>query len=347
MKYLYKLSLLFIVITTIQCDSMKQEQKYEWGVDFGAAPNFPAELYLGYMEVDGEKSGVVIRGEGVVGGPRDEWGYGSASTELMPLPKKLHLIWMSFVEDQFYEAHIDLDTLKIKELFEKGYPVMLEDKITTQHEYKFFVNVAPGGTVAVWLSEGWGDNKTEVGFYPQIAQKTDVKWKDFNPMGLQDRKKYVQNRLNNHIPDSLQKHYKTSGIPFDRWEKLRKKYTYNLLFKKEDQQIFIDLYLINGEKRTLNNPWVEIDYKGEQLTLALPIKFRFAWREPNKIAYEAMIEIPEEEREKMTAFFEAHNNIASLYIEPYIPQYVRQIRMFLISGDDKIEIKTKPHEVFK
>ncbi|MFV0484291.1 MAG: hypothetical protein ACK5MG_09390, partial [Bacteroidales bacterium] len=62
--------------------------------------------------------------------------------------------------------------------------------------------------------------------------------------------------------------------------------------------------------------------------------------------YHVIVDIPETEIERMSNFFDEHEGKASFYIEPYIPEYVRQIKLFLINGDDKMEVNLAPHEVF-
>ncbi|MFV0345976.1 MAG: DUF2931 family protein [Bacteroidales bacterium] len=348
MKQTYTLILITLGICLLSCKSMKtKSNEYQWQACFQAAANFPSKLYSGYLY--NKETGVVLRGGGVDGEDYARWGYGGTSMggggKSRTLPTKLHLIWISFVEDQFYEARIDLDTAKINKMFKDGYTHSMRGKVMTLHDYEFIISVAPGGTVALWLEEGFGSFKTEIGFYQQVAKKTDIPWKELVPLG-NERDVLVPAMLKN-IPPELLKQYREDGIPFDKWENYRRKYNYNLLFREGDKQIFTFWYMFNGEKITINNHFILQNYAGEYMTKALPKQFDILWDEPNGITYHVIVDIPETEIERMSNFFDEHEGKASFYIEPYIPEYVRQIKLFLINGDDKMEVNLAPHEVFK
>ncbi|WP_239727507.1 DUF2931 family protein [Tenacibaculum finnmarkense] len=323
---------------------MEKEKKYEWRACFNGAGGFSVKLHNGFLSYG--DNGVGLRGGSGNGHPNATWGEGGTYTggDFMPIPKSLHLIWMSFIEDQFYEAHIKLDTLKIKNILDKGYNRFIDEKVVKRYSQVFVVNVMPGGGVTVWLDSG--DFNTEVGFYPQIATKTNINWKEFVPMGIQNRKKYIDIYLSD-IPNELLEQYKTEGLPLDRWAGYRDVFKYNLGLKEYDEQIFIHTYLFNGEQQLLKNKSINIDYKGAFLEQGLPKELRLVWKEEN-IYYTVNIKIKETELEKMKLFFKEHNNTATFKVETkYKNDPKGQIKLFLINGDDKEEVSLHPHIIYK
>ncbi len=338
--------LIFFATLNSSCSDMKyKEKKYDWRAGFSAAANFPSKLYTGYLY--SEKHGEVLRGSGVDGTPYVEWGMGGSSVgkDNIPLPTKLHLIWFCFVEDQFYEAHIDLDIEKIRAIFDKGYPDQNPPYgFRIRHDFEFLVNVAPGGTVAVWLWEGAGKNKTEVGFYPRVAKKIDVPWKKMVPLGS-PREIHVPNTVARNVDSSHLASYREQGIPYDRWANYRKKYQYNLLFREGDRPLYIYWHMVNGEKKNLENKFVGVRYQGEYHELALPRMIHFVWHEPepDENLYTVEAKILEREHDKMRSFFYRHEGKASFYIEPQS----LVLKLFLLSGDEKMEIELEEHEIFR
>src|SRR5690625_6974339 len=65
--------------------------------------------------------------------------------DLKPLPDRLKITFLSYLEDQFYEGVFDLPYETILSLFK-------EQSTNGGPEYhRIMVGVAPGGYVAVWL----------------------------------------------------------------------------------------------------------------------------------------------------------------------------------------------------
>ncbi len=236
---------LCFVLLLINCKSNKMEKDYIWMVSADAAKGFPATFHYGYLGDTG------IRGGGVLG---YGWGLGGTLTgsisEKRPLPKQLDLVWMSYVENQFYEGHFELDHQKIAAIFEKGYKNNTDKGVVMDHEFTFRINVAPGGTVAIWLMGQYGFQR-EVGFYQ--AKKTSVVWREFVPNGLQDRVLYVSNRLKKRVTKKQLEQYQNEGIPYEKWKNYRQQFEWKVSMKGETRFINLRAILFNGEQYTLKS----------------------------------------------------------------------------------------------
>ncbi|MBL4746159.1 MAG: DUF2931 family protein [Flavobacteriaceae bacterium] len=168
--------LLLITLVTSCQNKKNMNKEYEWRVSANAPKNFPATIYYASL------GGVEVRRDGTID---SGWGMSGSSVEgLKTLPKTLDLIWLSYIDNQFYKGNFKLDQEKIKHIFNEGFKDNFGKDNITYHDFSFVINVAPGGTVALFM-KGLGSFQRGVGFFK--AEKTDVKWKDFVPMGMQDR----------------------------------------------------------------------------------------------------------------------------------------------------------------
>ena len=328
--------LVCLCITTLtSCQNNKNTQKkYKWSVSGNAPKNFPATFH--YAAIDGEG----IRG----GGTLDSgWGLSGSSTgsdDPMPIPKTLEIAWMSYIENQFYKGVFQLDQQKIAQVFEEGYLYTEESGLKKLDDFHFVVNVAPGGTVVVWMLGDSGFQR-EVGFYQ--AEKTNFKWSSFVPMGMQDREKYVALYLDDIDKDSLKKHTE-NGIPFKRWANYRAYFSWKTTMPEKHTIDYLLYDCFNGERYYGENAAYHIN--DAYTKLPIPKEIIAGWEEEgNPYEYVVTLKIEESEYNKIAAFFKAHNNQGEFYIAPYIPKNIRKINLFLKSGDDKIAIALQPCQV--
>ena len=334
MKYIIILTLL---VTSVSCQNIKSKKKmndqYQWRVSANAPVGFPATIYYGDL------NGSDIRGDGVM---NNGWGLsGSATTGSNVLPKSLDLVWFSYLENQFYKGQFTLDQKKIKDVFEEGYKDDILEGIETFHDFHFVVNVAPGGTVALWM-KGLGNFQKEVGFFK--AEKTDIKWKDFVPMGLQSREEYVRLTLEEDLDKTLLAHYKNNGIPFERWKNYRKYFNIKTSMPSDYEICGLSYDCFNGERfYGLNSAY---NINNNYTSLPIPKEIILNWYEKDSdYKYVVVLNIKENQYQKMLDFFKTHDKQAEFYAEPHTPLKVREIKLFLKSGSDRLELELDPYSV--
>ena len=326
-----------LVLTLLfSCNNKKSNtiyNEYEWRVSVNAPKNFPATIYYAAL------GGVDVRRDGTI---NSGWGTsGSSSDGVKTLPKTLDIIWLSYIENQFYKGNFELDQEKIKAIFDEGFKDNYGEDIVTYHDFSFVINVAPGGTVALFM-KGLGNFQLEVGFFK--AEKTDIKWKDFVPMGLQDREKYVKGRLERNMNKDSLAYYKTNGIPFKRWGNYREYFNFKTIMPVDYNIVGLGYDCFNGERFYGENNAYHINENYNKLPI--PKEITINWiEEDNQYKYIAILNIKESEYSRISTFFKNNSNKAAFYIEPYIPVNVREIRLFLKSDTEKIEIEVLPYEV--
>jgi hypothetical protein len=106
-----KISILLLFAVII---SSCMEKKYEWSADISAPREYPIEVYTGAV------GGAFFSQMG--GFTNAGWGNaGSVDYIKAPLPDRLDMTWLSYVDDKFYTGDWKLPTEKIQELFDEGF----------------------------------------------------------------------------------------------------------------------------------------------------------------------------------------------------------------------------------
>jgi hypothetical protein len=134
-------SLLLFAVIISSC----MEKKYEWSADVSAPKEYPVEVYTGavggfyFSQMGGFRNG--------------GWGNaGSIDYIKAPLPDRLDMTWLSYVEDKFYTGEWKLPTEKIQQLFDEGFYSTIGGKEVIE-SYKFInIGFAPKGMVIVWVA---------------------------------------------------------------------------------------------------------------------------------------------------------------------------------------------------
>lgn len=313
------------------------DDKYEWSVTVNAPENFPATLHYGSL------SGKSIRGSATLD---SGWGLSGSFTSSMrdnrrELPKKLSLVWMSWLENQFYEGSFELDQKKIKAIFEKGFKEDTYKGVVISHKLSFIVNVAPGGGVAIWVV-GIDGFQREVGFYQ--AKKTAVLWKDFNSRGEQDREKVVK-VYTDEIPPEIVADYKANKLSFKKWETYRQPFTWSVYIKDKPHMVFLNAYAFNGEEYRIDDDSLKI--KEDSIYSALPKKLKMQWEEPDQVkeCFTATCVFKEADYTAVAAAFKENNNTGSFEIVPYLDNNIKKLRLYLITGTKKQEIHLEENRV--
>jgi hypothetical protein len=253
--------LLFAIIT-----SSCMEKKYEWSADISAPKEYPIEVYTGAV------GGCFFSQMG--GFTNAGWGNaGSVDFIKAPLPDRLDMTWLSYVDDKFYTGDWKLPTEKIKELFDQGFYSTTGGKAVTE-PYKFInIGFAPKGMVIVWVA-GLG-RQVEVARFQ--AHETII-----DPRLITEDEKYMfrsgysQHRLENNfvIAQETRDQIKQYGYPPPEvYEAYREKYLWKPRVILPEGSRITSLYIkmCNGE---IEDP---LDKPIDQQSRAIPYEFEIYW----------------------------------------------------------------------
>ncbi|WP_164875558.1 DUF2931 family protein [Apibacter sp. HY039] len=349
------------ITLTLSCQNNNQmNEKFEWGETISCPPGYPVDVYRGGLQsVDGGFTSLYLGTHSGIEG----WGSEgrSMSDGKKTVPNHLHVIWLSYAEDCFYEVDTDIDYEKMVKLFKQGYytpsssasrPEPFKEKYN-----RIIVGFAPGGTVVVWLA-GVG-RQIEIGSYQgkkATIPQDQIDQLDYPIKNIFDPE-YRKNILKNPgiVPKEIQEENKTQPIPFGLWDSYRKKYNWKASFKLPDNGISkkIIFYYYNGEREILFgqseiNKYVDIpsELKWNNLKKPpIPKELKISWLN-NNILYVG--EIAFNEKEIFSAFeevFREHpEGKAELIIRVNNAQDDASI---LLSGNGKeIWIKDSVIEIF-
>lgn len=242
------------------------EKKYEWSADICAPREYPIEVYTGAV------GGYFFSQMG--GFSNGGWGSGNGDSNIKaPLPDRLDMTWLSYVDNKFYTGEWELPKEKIKQLFDEGYycrPGLGKEK----ESYSIIkVGFAPKGMVVVWVM-GAGQ-QVEVARFQ--AHETTI-----DPKLITEEEKYMfrenysQDRLTNDfvISKELRAHITKFGYPVPEvYETYREKYMWKSKVILPEGCKINSLYIkmCNGENV---DPY---DKPLEMKNRAIPFIFQIYW----------------------------------------------------------------------
>lgn len=263
----FKYFFVLLIFTQISCQEKTQTQKkqeimkYEWTEGTSAPLGYPMEVYNGGIECEG---GEWVGLSGGITPAASAWGVSSfgMSNSFKSLPSKLDFIWMSYMENQFYQIDTDIDLNKIKEFFSKGYFKKVTNgtgKIEHLNYDMISVGMAPGGVVVVWVA-GVGVQK-EVGRYQ--GKKVTIPDSEIAKLDSHEnrfwRKDYLNEVFNNGkvIPTKIREENKDKPIPFGLWDVYRTRFSWKPVFDLPEKARLNPLTdagidMINGEREQLD-----------------------------------------------------------------------------------------------
>jgi len=172
------------------------------------------------------------------------WGQSFRSVQtsqiMKPVPVLLDVTWFSWTEDTFYSGCFELPKEKMAEMFKKGFISPHTGKRKTYSNV--MLGFAPGGEIAVWVG---GDGiQEEVAYFK--AKKADISWKRILDNEDVSRQEYITMTLEESIGREKMDKLAKYGIPYGRWQGLRKRYPWTPLVEVKDPVImWVDYY--NGE----------------------------------------------------------------------------------------------------
>jgi hypothetical protein len=298
----------------------KDLTEFNWIATESAPANYPMQIMRGggfsYHGVDDD--GLYIPSGGVLyggwGNPRSSHVVGPA---LKPLPDKLDILFYSYLEDTFYRGHFDLPYDKILNLFREG--AVLDP--TNPIYNRIMVGVAPGGTVAVWVT---GRKTVEVFFGK--ALKTDVDWGKALDYPADERAGFIARRLASATKPDILASIRKNGIPFDRWSGYRAQYHWVPTFKDERLPKYINVIYFNGENNRLNFSLEEKDISQPR---PVPSEISFSYlMKGEKEADVFIIHFNEEEIYSAFKKLGSNQDLLRFEFEPKLPKPSTIIRLY-------------------
>ena len=317
--------------------------KFEWKASESAPENFPMKIIRGNLHYHGDASG---DGLYVPSGGRinDGWGRMISShitgPDLKPLPDKLDITFFSYMEDTFYQGSFDLPYDKILRLFreDEARPKKKDRQgKDMKNDYRIIVGVAPGGTVAVWVT---GTGSTEV-FFGQ-ANKVELDFvKAIGAAPNAERSGYVKRRLEHAVPPDVLAAIRKNGIPFQQWANYRTPYQWVPTFAVSHPPTEIGMNFFNGESAYYNFP-MEPVFTATPHPVPNEIEFHYAVNGEGAKDYYIL---RFDEAEMLTVFARLGANHKSLQLEfdPKLPKEQTQVRL----RNDKEAIPLKKFTVKK
>jgi hypothetical protein len=277
MNKIIKYLLSFLFFTQISCQEKKEHQKtktmtkYEWTEGTSAPLGYPMEVYKGGIECEGgEWVGLSF---GIVPG-NHSWGSinNGMSNGFKSLPRRLDFIWMSYMENQFYQIDTDIDTEMIRKYFSKGFEIKGASGKGQHLNYDVIsVGMAPGGVVVVWVAGiGW---QKEIGRYQ--GKKVTIPESEIAKLDSHEnrfwRKDYLEmvHTREQIIPKKIQEENKGKPIPLGLWDVYRTRFSWKAVFELPENAKLnplrdVGITMINGEKEQFDaakNPLSDYDFR--------------------------------------------------------------------------------------
>jgi len=340
---------LFLGTTLGSCQSKKTKQinqpetknemkKFEWRPTESAPKKYPIEIYQGVIGCeDGSLIKIPSGGRTVHNGWGETGSTYVVGDDFKSVPQNLKLTWLSFTENTFYTGDFELPADDIKAYFEKGYT----DHLGKHETYSnLIIGMAPGGSVSVWLFGA--DKSVEVAHF--MVAKTEISMKDFNPSGIQDRKKYVESTID-YLPENIKQELQETGIQKENWESYRKSFPwkFNYQFKTTGTPAEIRTKFFDGSHYYYQTTNPEI---ADYTELPVPKEIGFKWYDKDKNKFGADIEFDEQEIYQAfeTIFKNIANKTVNLIIQ--VDTYNSEIDLSLDSENETIALKKTKIKVY-
>ena len=242
------------------------EKKYEWAADICAPREYPVEVYTGAA------GGYFFSQMG--GFSNSGWGgLGSIDYIKAPVPDRLDMTWLSYVDNKFYKGEWKLPTEKIKELFDEGFPAKpgLEN-VRESYDY-INIGLGPKGMVVVWVA-GAG-SQVEVARFQAHETVIDPKLITESEKYM-FRKDYAKDMLtyDGTISKDIREQIEKYGYPsLEAYEFYREKYLWKpkVILTEGSKLTSMYIKMCNGEKEDPYDKPIDMKYR------AIPYAFQIYW----------------------------------------------------------------------
>lgn len=242
------------------------EKKYKWGAFISAPREYPVEVYTGaagnvyFSQMDGfSNSG---------------WGgLGRLDYINAPLPEKLDMTWLSYVDNKFYTGEWKLPTEKIKQIFDEGFYYKSGDIVEIKSYKSLNIGLGPKGMVVVWAM-GSG-HQIEIARFQAHETTIDPKLISENEKYMFE-KDYAKDMLtyNGTISKDLREQIQKYGYPpIEAYEAYRERYLWKpkVILPEGCHITSIYVKMCDGEKEDPYDRPIDMKYR------ALPFTFEIEW----------------------------------------------------------------------
>lgn len=285
-----KLKLFLLCALFCFCSIQSQNKKYSWLGTVSAPQEYPVEIYKGALIADDFTYGF----DASWGTQNPGWGNAgktvSVKIEKMDLPHQLNFTWYSLTEKKFYTGKWNLNTEKIKNLFDEGFVDQDTRKRITYN--KLIIGLAPKGKVIVW-AKGLRNQK-EVGFFK--AHDTIIpKEKAYPEAQYMFADDFANRMLFKLFDPALREKINEEGYPAQyNYEVYRERYNWKPAVTLPEGAVWLDFGFIsyNGEEENLFAKSLKDNTYKER---AIPKSCGFYWRDKNKNRYAVWIDSFDEE----------------------------------------------------
>jgi hypothetical protein len=263
------ITVLTIIMSSVIEISSVIKKKYEWSAVVSAPREYPIEVYTGAA---GDYFFSQMGGFSNVG-----WGGGGIDNTIeAPLPDRLDMTWLSYVDNKFYTGEWELPTEKIQQLFDQGYySGPIEPGVDGEIYNNIQIGLAPKGMVVVWVCGSGSSNQVEVARFQ--AHETTI-----NPKLLTEDEKYMFEKdyakdmltYDGTISKDLREQLRLHGFPPPEvYEAYREKYLWKpkVILPEGCRINSLSIKMCNGE---MENPF---DKPLEQKHRAIPYVFEIFW----------------------------------------------------------------------
>jgi hypothetical protein len=219
-------------------------KKYEWSASNSAPKGCPMGITSGdFLFPNG--GSLYIPPKVLHAGWGTQVSVHAVGPDTKSLPDRMQVTFYSYLEDKIYQGSFRLPYDRIVDLFADGYPSHSEKSGWATFD-SIVAGVAPGGTVAVWVSGI--ERQVEVFF----GQAHEVKLNWHSTLGLPldvSRRETRESELAEELPRDPLIAQMMVSIPFDRWAAYRTRYQWRLKFENmgAPDDVWRILYL-NGER---------------------------------------------------------------------------------------------------
>jgi len=311
MKKIFNMLLLFVVsIQLAGCQQKKKEvmEQFEWEEWTSAPLGYPVEVYRGGLEL-ADESYVSLFQSTITG--RDGWGgLGSGmSSGIKPLPNRLNVTYLSYVENQFYHADCAIDYDKIVKLFNRPFQLRgASGNLRSKSYNRINVGFAPGGMLVVWVC-GAG-RSVEIGRYQ--AQKIVIPKQESDVLDAAEHLIFEETEVKrvmqseSIIPIEVQEANKNKSIPFGLWDSYRVRYNWIPIFQIQNEGTMGDFgfsyfngesdgYFYEKNKQSENNGELFYQLTHDDVALPIPSTVAFDWQDKNNKRYAGYFQFNENE----------------------------------------------------
>ncbi len=330
-KFPLKKSINFLLIFFAGSSLManaRELTEFNWLATESAPADYPMQIMRGgsFRYHGAENDGLYIPSGGTL---YQGWGNAisthAVGPALKPLPDKLDITFYSYLEDVFYQGSFDLPYAKILSLFREGVAVDANSPVYN----RVMVGIAPGGTVAVWVS---GKKTVEVFFGK--AHKADLSWGKVMNYPENERAEFVKRRQEEAVEPEVLAAIRKNGIHFNQWANFRTQYQWVPTFIAGKTPKHTNVVYFNGENDRLLLPLEESVAADTR-----PVPMRLSFNSLMKGETEADVFIIHfDEAETFAAFAKLGSKQESLHFEfePKLPKSATKVR--LCNGKESIQL---------